>query len=193
MNIILASKSPRRIELLRQIGIEKFEIMPADTDETVDYTLGYEKAVTELAMQKAIFTAKTAAPGSIVIGADTLVLINGVFLGKPENVESAFEMIKTLSGNTHSVLTGVCVAKDEYIQTHCEKTDVTFKTISENEIWAYLKQGEYSDKAGAYAIQGRGALFVESIKGDYYNVIGLPLCALGKMLAKAGADVMTSG
>ena len=190
MRVILASKSPRRIELLKQIGIKNFDIIPADTEENIDYSLGHDQAVLALARLKADHVAASANVDDIIIAADTLVLINGEFLGKPKDRDNAYEMIKALSGNVHTVLTGVCVIHGGQVQTHCEQTDVRFKQIPEHEILAYLNNSEYADKAGGYAIQGLGALFVESINGDYYNVIGLPVCALGKMLAKAGLNML---
>ena len=123
---------------------------------------------------------------SIIISADTIVVINSDILGKPKNREDAFRMLSELQGKWHEVLTGISVSMNDKIISHVEHTRVKFKALTEAEILEYLETGESDDKAGAYAIQGKGALFIERIDGDFYNVVGLPLCVLGKMLAEFG-------
>ncbi len=180
---ILASKSPRRKELLYSIGI-KAEIIPSNVDESKVIGLSPEKMVTELAMLKTTDVARSFRGDTIVIGADTCVCIEGRILGKPQNIEDAKNMLSSLSGRTHEVYTGYCVCdcKSGVCISKCEKTLVTFKTLTEDEISLYVKTREPMDKAGAYGIQGKGAVFVEKIDGDYANVVGLPLCALSKLL-----------
>lgn len=181
---VLASKSPRRKELLQKIGI-KAEIVPANVDESAFSKLPAEKMVTQLAMLKATDVARSFKGDTYVIGADTCVCLDGEIFGKPKNIDEAYEMLKKLSGKTHSVYTGYCVVdcKSGISVSKCEKTDVTFRSISDAQIKAYIKTREPMDKAGAYGIQERGAVFVEKINGDYFNVVGLPLCALGVLFA----------
>ncbi len=176
---VLASKSPRRKELLQKIGI-KAEIIPAKVDESAFSNLTAEKMVTQLAMLKATDVARSFKGNTYVIGADTCVCLDGEIFGKPQNIEEARTMLKRLSGRTHSVYTGYCVAccKSGNVVAKYEKTDVTFRTLSDKEIDSYIKTREPMDKAGAYGIQQKGAVFVEKIDGDYFNVVGLPLCAL---------------
>ncbi len=180
---VLASKSPRRKELLKNVGIDA-EIMPSNVDEDVFNGLPAEKMVTELALLKAADVARSFSGNTIVIGADTCVCLNGEIFGKPENEDDARDMLKKLSGNTHEVCTGYCVVncKNGESVAKCEKTLVTFRTLSDDEIDAYIKTREPMDKAGAYGIQMRGSKFVEKIDGDYFNVVGLPVCALFKLL-----------
>lgn len=179
---VLASKSPRRRELLKKIGIQA-EIMRADVDESSIGDLPPEKVVTELALLKATDVAKYFRGNTYVIGADTIVCIDGEILGKPQNIEDAKRMLRLLSGKKHNVYTGYCVAhcKSGTIVSKYEKTDVYFKELSDREIDAYIKTREPMDKAGAYGIQEKGSLFVEKIEGDYFNVVGLPVCALAKL------------
>lgn len=180
---VLASKSPRRKELLKNIGLNA-EIMPANVDEGVFSELPPEKMVTELAMLKATDVARSFGKETFVIGADTVVSLDGEVFGKPENKEDAKRMLLKLSGKSHQVYTGYCVVNchDGVSVAKCEKTVVTFRTLDEKEIDAYIETGEPMDKAGAYGIQQRGSKFVEKIEGDYFNVVGLPVCALVKML-----------
>lgn len=176
--IILASASPRRRELLSLITTD-FKVMPSKADETIPDGLSCEKAVEYLSLVKA---KSIKSPDDIIIGADTIVTIDGKMLGKPENDDDAFNMLSFLSGKTHSVYTGVTVIKGDKTTTFSEKTDVEFFTLTDDEIKEYIASGEHSDKAGSYAIQGKGALFVKSIKGDYPNVIGLPIAKLKRIL-----------
>ncbi len=184
--LILASQSPRRRELLEQIGLRDFLIHPAKGEETAPAGLSPERLVERLSRQKAAEVA-AACPGDVVIAADTVVAAGGAVLGKPRTPEEAAEMLASLSGRTHTVYTGVTVRRDGEAVTEHEATSVRFRPLSRAEIAAYVATGEPMDKAGAYGIQGRGALLVEGIEGDYFNVVGLPLCRLAQILARFGA------
>ena len=182
-NIILASKSPRRADLLKQIGLE-FEVYPSEIEEP-QITASPVIAVQELALTKA---GKVAAKFDIglVIGADTVVVIDGQPIGKPENDMHAIEVLTRLSGNRHEVITGVALInigrKNEVVWM--ERTAVYFRSLRQSEILAYVRSGESSDKAGAYGIQGKAGAFVERIEGCYFNVVGLPLASLTAQLWK---------
>lgn len=180
--IILASASPRRQELLGIITKE-FEVIPADVDEAFDDALNPREAVEALALKKAraVFEAR---PDDVIIGADTVVTIGGDVLGKPTDKLHAAEMLGRLSGRTHEAITGVCVLSKSFCEVFSQSTSVTFFEISEREIADYIATGEPFDKAGAYGIQGKGALFVSKIDGDYYNVMGLPVAVLNKIFKK---------
>lgn len=182
--IILASNSPRRKEILENLNI-KFDIISPDADEdSVDKTLPAHLYVENLASIKAFAAVKKTALEKIVIGADTVVTLDDKFLLKPKGEEDAFNMLKSLSGRSHSVYTGICVVNSHTAQSCIayEKTDVYFRKLSEDEIISYIKTGECMDKAGAYGIQGLGSIFIEKINGDYFNVVGLPVCRLAKIL-----------
>lgn len=179
--MILASKSPRRKELLSLITSD-FEIIPAVKDEILPEGISPENTVILLASQKAeeIYSNHK---NTVIVSADTVVAIDGKILGKPKNEDDAFYMLKALSGRVHSVYTGVCaVFKDGSKTTFAEHTEVEFYPLSDNEIRAYIKTGEPMDKAGAYGIQDKGALLVKRINGDYYNVMGLPVSRLSRIL-----------
>lgn len=180
---VLASKSPRRKELLENIGI-KAEIMPADIDESVLEGLPPEKMVAELAMLKAAEVARSFKGNTVVIGADTCVCVDGEVFGKPKDSEDAKRMLRILSGRSHDVYTGYCVinCKDANAVAKVEKTKVFFRNLTEDEITAYVNTREPMDKAGAYGIQKRGSMLIERIEGDYFNVVGLPVCALCSVL-----------
>ena len=178
--IVLASASPRREELLRLIAPE-FEIVPADTDETLPPDICPDEAVRLLAKRKAAAVA-AKRPGDVVIGADTIVTIDGEILGKPRDEAGAVLMLTKLSGRTHVVKTGVCVLAPDFERVFVESTDVTFTEITLAEARAYAATGEPLDKAGAYAIQGGAARFALSIRGDYSSVVGLPLAKLNLTL-----------
>ncbi len=186
MEYILASGSPRRAELLKGLGLQP-RIVPAEIDESAFCDDEPTRMVTKLAMMKALHTAKRYSGKSFVcIGADTCVYIDGKILGKPKDEKEAEEMLALLSGKWHSVFTGYAVVNCETMEAcgrRCE-TKVKFKELSQEEIKAYVKSGEPMDKAGAYGIQEKGALFIERIDGDYFNVVGLPLCELEKTLKK---------
>ncbi len=180
---VLASKSPRRKELLGNIGINA-QIIPSSVDESPYKKLPPEQMVKELAMLKACDVARSLRGNTVVIGADTCVCLGGKVFGKPQNMAEAEEMLRELSGKTHEVFTGFCVynCKDGTAVSRAEVTHVTFRVLTDSEIKAYVKTREPMDKAGAYGIQKRGALFIEKIEGDFFNVVGLPLCSLASAL-----------
>ena len=190
MEIILASQSPRRKELLERMGIRSFTVMDSGVDEHEEELLPPEELVCRLSERKAEAVAQRAPAGAVVIAADTVVSLDGAILGKPADKLEAFRMLSTLSGVRHQVYTGVTVMRDGEKQIEHETTDVTFRELSEEEIERYLATGEPMDKAGAYGIQGYGALLVERIEGDYYNVMGLPVCRLGQMLRRVDVDCL---
>ena len=185
--IILASQSPRRRELLGQMGFQDFEIIPAVGEEEADSSLPITEYVEQLALHKAAeVAARVNDPDAIVIGADIIVVHHDEILGKPRNQAHAFQMLSNLSGSRHMVYTGVALIQGERRITGHEGTKVRFCALTEQEILAYIATGEPMDKAGAYGIQGRGGLLVDSIEGDFYNVVGLPICRLSRMLAGIG-------
>ena len=183
--IILASNSPRRKELLSSIGL-KFDILPDNTPEEVDEGLTPEETVEHLAKFKGDNVCKKLddSENFIVISADTVVAVDNKILGKPKTKNEALEMLKLLSGRCHFVYTGVYIRENNSKKSviFYEKTKVHFKNLDIKEIYDYINTGEPMDKAGAYGIQSLGALFVEKIDGDYFNVVGLPICALAKSL-----------
>lgn len=185
---VLASQSPRRHELLRTLGID-FRIVIDNSPEMADLSKQPAEIVQELAQQKAKNVFTQCQNGEIILAADTVVVFNGNVLGKPSDKDSARNMLSTLSAHTHEVYTGICIIDTECGKecTDYECTQVTFKKLTDYEIENYIFTGEPMDKAGAYGIQGLGALFVEKISGDYFNVMGLPLCKLGKILNTAFA------
>ncbi|OMP67543.1 Maf family protein [Domibacillus epiphyticus] len=183
-NIILASSSPRRKELLSQVNIS-YTVHPADADETIPKGTAPADAVEQLALRKAeaVFALY---PDAAVIGADTVVVKDGQILGKPAGKAEAAEMISSLSGTGHSVYTGVAIiTRNEKVIFH-EKTNVEFWELTEEEIASYIETGEPFDKAGGYGIQSAGALFVKAIRGDYFTVVGLPLSSLYRHLKHLG-------
>lgn len=176
--IILASKSPRRKELLKYI-IEDFEIKSADVDETLPTGIEPKEAVKYLSKIKA---DPFRSENDIIIGADTVVCIDNEILGKPADVEDAKRMLKRLSGKTHTVYTGVTIIKGEQEKSFAEATEVTFHNLDDEIIDKYIATGSPMDKAGAYGIQDFGAVLVEKINGDYFNVVGLPISSLYRIL-----------
>ena len=188
MKIILASQSPRRRELLERMGLEQFEIRPAAGEENASPDCSPAQLVEELSIQKAAEIAQTADAEDVIIAADTVVAADGRVLGKPRSRNEAAEMLRFLSGRTHTVYTGVTVRRNDTVLTQHEATDVLFRPLSEAEIAAYVDTNEPMDKAGAYGIQGRGCVLVEGIRGDYYNVMGLPVCRLALMLRQFGIE-----
>lgn len=188
MEIVLASASPRRRELLSLIT-EHFTVFPADADETLrDAPLSEE--VTRLSRLKAE-AVQAQHPNAVCIGSDTMVTIDGLRLGKPKDADEAASMLRRLRGRTHEVLTGLAVlTPDGGAHTLHTCTRVTFRDFAEDELAAYLATGEPLDKAGAYGIQGLGGLLVAGIQGDYHNVVGLPVCRLGRMLLDFGVDCL---
>lgn len=176
--LILASKSPRRKELL-SLFTEDFIIKTADVDETLPKGISPDKAVEYLSKIKA---EPFKNDNDTVIGADTVVAIDGKILGKPKDKNNAFEMLKMLSGKTHSVFTGVTILSAEKSITFSVETKVKFFDLSDEEINSYISTNEPFDKAGAYGIQGKGSLLVEKIDGDYFNVVGLPISKVAQCL-----------
>ncbi len=180
MNYILASASPRRKELLEKI-IANYTCIPADIDETIPDGISALDAPAFLSLKKARHIAKSN-PEAVVIGADTCVISEGKILGKPSSREDAFNMLRALSGKTHLVITGCAIVKGEKESTFSQVTEVEFYPLTDKEIHDYIATGECDDKAGAYGIQGKGALLVKGIHGDYFNVVGLPLARLSREL-----------
>ena len=196
MAIVLASASPRRKELMEQFCGKDLVIFPAEGEEVIPDNVGPRETVEALARGKAQeVAARLRAEGAgnqedIVIGADTIVWHEGRIFGKPHSREEAAAMLRSLSGCTHEVYTGVSLIYGDRELTEHEKTAVTFRVMTEKEILDYIATGEPMDKAGAYGAQGLGALFVSSIEGDFFNVMGLPLCRLGLMLKKTGVELL---
>lgn len=187
MRLILASQSPRRKELLGLFHIP-FTVRVADIDETMPPDKSASDAVAEVSLRKA--EAIERAVGDVVIAADTIVVCQGRILGKPHSEAEAVQMLQLLSGRDHQVMTGVTVLADNRRQTFTEVTDIHFRELSLKEIENYVATGEPMDKAGAYGIQGGAALFAEKMVGDYYNVMGLPVCRLWKALRQCAPEIM---
>ncbi len=180
--IILASKSPRRCELLQNIGLE-FEIIPDDSPEIFRENLSPEELCMAIAKDKGDNVYRdNNLNEELVISADTIVVIDGTVLGKPKNSEDAVRMLKLLSGREHSVFTALYIRKGVITSLTSTETKVRFKELTEEEILWYVSTGECDDKAGAYGIQNLGSLLIEGINGDYFNVVGLPICTLGNIL-----------
>ncbi len=188
--IILASNSPRRKELLERIGITDFTVAAPNVDESVEDGLSPAEIVEQLSLRKARAAAKKAGPSDLIIAADTVVALDGAVLGKPRDKGAAFAMLTALSGREHHVFTGVTVLRGEEAATLHEETAVTFRQLTPEEIRGYIATGEPMDKAGAYGIQGIGALLVSGIRGDYCNVMGLPVFRLGQILSSFGVDLL---
>lgn len=180
MNIILASASPRRKQIMENAGFS-FIVFKAEIDEEITENLQLNELVIDLALKKALEAKKHFGNG-IIIGADTLVEIDGKVLGKPVNEQEAREMLNLLSGKTHSVYTGLAVIYKDKTITDFVKTKVVFRKLSEAEIDWYIETGEPFDKAGGYGIQEKGSLLVKEIEGDYFNVVGLPIARLNEIL-----------
>ena len=190
MNWILASGSPRRRELLEMLGVPNLTIRPAKGPERATPGAGPEQTVRELALHKAQEVAQTCAPEDIVIAADTIVYLDGAILGKPKDHDDAVRMLTALSGREHIVYPGVAVLRGGKLRQAAEQTAVRFRTLTPAEIERYIATGEPMDKAGAYAIQGLAAMFVIGLDGDYYNVMGLPVCPLAMILRKFGVKLL---
>ncbi len=184
--MILASGSPRRADLLSRI-LDHFEVVPSGADEASSGPP--ERAALAAAQAKAREVARSRR--GIIIGADTIVVAQGRILGKPTSPAEARDMLESLSGREHEVLTGLCVVRTDPLteRSAVERTTVCFRALLRSEVDAYISSGEYADKAGAYGIQGRAAIFVDRICGDYYNVMGLPLCRLALLLREVGVGV----
>ena len=187
MELILASQSPRRQELLRLFG-QPFVVRVADIDETIDLTKAPFDEVARVSRCKALAVERKAE--DVVIAADTIVVCQGKVLGKPHTQEEAAEMLQLLSGRDHQVMTGVTVLRGNWERVFTEVTDLHFRPLTSKEIHRYIQTGEPMDKAGAYGIQGGAALFCEKMAGDYYNVMGLPVCRLGQVLKELAPELM---
>ncbi len=188
--LILASSSPRRRELLEKLGCS-FQVMPSQVGESLDEALAPDEYVKKLSRLKALSVAGRVSSG-IIVAADTVVVLDGVILGKPKTSEKAQHMLHALSGKEHQVVTGLAVvdAETKVMKQEVVTTKVKFRKLSDNLISRYIATGEPLDKAGAYAIQGKGALLVESIEGCYYNIVGLPLGTLNKLLEGFGVGLL---
>ena len=187
MQLILASASPRRKELLGLFHIP-FTIRVADIDETMDPKLSPADEVGRVSRMKALAVPREG--DDVVIAADTIVVCQGRVLGKPHSPVEAVQTLQLLSGRDHQVMTGVTVVRGEQAETFTEVTDLHFRELTEKEIRAYVATGEPMDKAGSYGIQGGAALFCSHMVGDYYNVMGLPVCRLGDVLRRIAPDMM---
>ncbi len=188
MDIVLASKSPRRKELLGLLDLD-FQIITADIDETMNPSLPVTDEVARISYQKAVAVADGLSDDTIIISADTIVELDGKLMGKPKDKIDAFNMLKSLSGKSHNVHTAVTVLSGDKHLTHVVTTAVTFRGITNEEITAYIETLEPMDKAGAYGIQGRASKFVSGIVGDYFNVVGLPVCELSLMLKNFDVNI----
>lgn len=191
MELILASGSPRRRELLETIGLGPFRVVKPVFDEGTVRAPSPAALVEALSAGKAAAVAAGEGPDALILAADTVVVLDGAILGKPAHRADARRMLSALSGREHTVYTGVTVRRGERVLTRHQATDVTFRPLTAGEIEAYLDTGEPMDKAGAYGIQGVGALLVSGIRGDYFNVMGLPVCLLGGMLSQFGLDCLS--
>ena len=190
--IILASGSPRRRELMAREGFE-FDVITSNAQESYDPTLPVTKIVQSLATLKAQAVADTLKPSrlaeSIIVGADTVVALDGTIYGKPQDADDACRMLRELSGKTHEVITGVCIICNGQVQAFSQSTKVRFKELDDAQIKDYVASGEPMDKAGAYGIQGLGGKLVDGIEGDFDNVVGLPIKTLApKLRALLDAD-----
>ena len=190
MDIILASQSPRRRELLERMGLTGFRVVSPDVDEHMEEDLPPAQLVCRLSQRKARAVREQVGDEGLIIAADTVVALDGTVLGKPADELAAFKMLSTLSGVRHQVYTGLTVLRGGEEHTEYEVTDVSFRELTQGEIEDYIRTGEPMDKAGAYGIQGYGALFISGIQGDYYNVMGLPVCRLGQLLETLGVHCM---
>ena len=183
--IILASASPRRKEILEQAGID-FEIIPSNYDESSLEVTTIDEYSKKLSYYKAL-DVFNKHPNDTIIASDTIVVINDQILGKPKNEDDAFDMLSKLQGNKHSVITSVCIMKEDKIDNFISKSYVSFYKMTPEDIKEYISTKEPMDKAGAYAIQGKAAKYIRSINGDYYTIVGLPIAKVVKSLKKLKA------
>ena len=183
-HIVLASRSPRRHELLRRMGIEDFSVVTPEVEETYPEGLSPREIVAHISRLKSDAAAKLVGAEDILITADTMVFLENDRLGKPRDEADALRMLKELAGRRHTVCTGVTVRQGEKVEAFTAATDVYFRECTEDELRAYIATGEPMDKAGAYGVQSLGALLVERIEGDFYNVMGLPVEKLGLCLSE---------
>ena len=188
--IVLASGSPRRRELLERIGLTDFVVRVPEVEESFPGGLPPQEVVSYISREKAEAAARLCGPGDIVITADTMVFLDDQRLGKPRDEAHALEMLTALQGRRHTVCTGVTLLQGAKRLTQSESTDVFFRSATEEELRRYIATGEPMDKAGSYGIQGYGALLVKGIHGDYFNVMGLPVCRLGLALKDFGVSCL---
>ena len=184
--IVLASQSPRRQELLHRIGLDRFTVIHPNAEEWYPEHLTPPEIVSYISREKAEAAQPLVEPDDIFITADTMVFLDNQRLGKPRDEAHALAMLTALSGRRHTVCTGITVQQGDRRLTQAESTDVFFRTATEQELRAYIRTGEPMDKAGAYGVQGLGSLLVERIEGDYFNVMGLPVLRLSRMLQAFG-------
>ena len=189
MSVILASGSPRRKELLERMGVD-FLIRTAPHDETMNPFGVPADEVAAVSLRKAEAVAPHCLEEDIIVAADTVVVCDGLVMGKSQSEAKAFSMLRRLSGREHQVMTGLTVMCGDQAETTTVITTLRFRQLSDEEILAYIATGEPMDKAGAYGIQGLAAMFVVGIDGDYYNVMGLPVCTLTTMLRKQGVKLL---
>lgn len=189
MAIILASQSPRRKELLERMGLE-FTVRTAAHDETMNPFAHPQDEVARVALLKAKAVQRRCSSEDIIIGADTIVVCDSLVMGKPRSESDAFSMLRRLSGRDHQVMTGLAVVQGDTVENVTVSTTIRFRHLSDEEIRAYIATGEPMDKAGAYAIQGLAAMFTVGLEGDYYNVVGLPVCTLCMILRKLGIRLL---
>lgn len=189
-HIVLASKSPRRRELLTMLGVTDFEIIPADSEAEFPAGIHPGEAAISVALGKAVEIVPRAPEGALILAADTVVSLEGRILEKPADEDEAFAMLSALSGRSHTVYSGVVLIQGDKKLCRYEATDVRFRSLGEDEIRRYIATGEPMDKAGAYGAQGIASVFIERIDGDFFNVVGLPLCTLGRMLEKFGYRII---
>lgn len=188
MSIILASSSPRRKELMERMGLE-FTIRTAQHDETMNPAGDPADEVADVSRRKASAIQPLCTEDDIIVAADTVVVCDGLIMGKPHDFEDAVNMLHRLSGREHQVMTGLTVSRGSRTETRTVITAVRFRPMSDAEIRAYVATGEPMDKAGAYGVQGLAAMFIEGLDGDFYNVMGLPLCTLAAMLRGYGVKL----
>lgn len=188
--IILASSSPRRMEILKNLRVE-FDVIPSNYEEVLVNKLP-EELVCYLAKNKALEVSSRVTSEKIILAADTMVFIDNMTLGKPHTDIAAYNMLKSLSGRKHDVITGICLLSKSLNKTYLdyEVTNVFFRELSDEEIWNYIGTGEPLDKAGAYGIQGLGGLFVKRIEGCYFNVVGLPIYKLYDGFREMGVNLL---
>ena len=189
MGIILASESPRRSELLTRMGLD-FDVRTAEHDETMNLSADPADEVARVSRLKAEAVYPLCHEDDIIVAADTIVVCDGLTMGKPRSESEAFSMLRRLSGRNPEVMSGLCVMKGKHVETTTVTTTLRMRHLSDEEIRAYIATKEPMDKAGAYAIQGLASMFIVGIDGDYYNVMGLPVCTLSTMLRKLGVKLL---
>ena len=189
MEIYLASKSPRRKELLERMGLE-FTVRAVNTNETMDPFRHPSDEVARVSLEKAKAVQPHCMPDDIIISADTIVVCDSLVMGKPHSESEAFSMLRRLSGRDHQVMTGLTVIGDGRTENLTVTTTLRFRALSDQEIRNYIATGEPMDKAGAYGIQGLASMFVVGLDGDYYNVMGLPICTLTVLLRRFGVKLL---